>query len=147
MCGPPSRPHMPIVAVHMTDEDVIRRVGLLLGRRPYEEAARNARWKPTWFVKVTGHRAAAWMRTLRPLMGARRQGQIDRALASYAPRDSAKLSDEQAMEAIVLLAAGRTVREVAERFAVTVWCIYDLRLGRTRPHLDRSALGRVAPHA
>jgi hypothetical protein len=33
------------------------------------------------------------------------------------------------------LSAGDTVRAVAERFGVSVWCIYDLRLGRTFRHL------------
>ena len=28
-------------------------------------------------------------------------------------------------------------RDVAERFGTSIWCIYDLRLGRTHAHLDR----------
>jgi len=33
------------------------------------------------------------------------------------------------------LAAGDTVKAVADRFGATIWCIYDLRLGRTFKHL------------
>ena len=80
------------------------------------------------------------MRTLRPLMGARRRDQIDRALASYAPRDQGLLDTADAREALRLLANGETVRDVAQRFGTSIWCIYDLRLGRTHKHLDRSAL-------
>jgi hypothetical protein len=29
------------------------------------------------------------------------------------------------------------VREVARRYGVSVWCIYDLRSGRTHKHLAR----------
>jgi hypothetical protein len=28
---------------------------------------------------------------------------------------------------------------VAERFGTSIWCIYDLRLGRTHAHLARPA--------
>jgi hypothetical protein len=31
------------------------------------------------------------------------------------------------------------VRRVAERFGASIWCIYDLRLGRTHTHLERPA--------
>jgi hypothetical protein len=29
---------------------------------------------------------------------------------------------------------------VAGRFGVSIWCIYDLRLGRTFKHLDRAGI-------
>jgi hypothetical protein len=75
------------------------------------------------------------MTLLRPLMGSRRQGQIDRALASYAPRPVALLTDEAARAALDALVGGASVKSVAERFGVSIWCIYDLRLGRTFKHL------------
>ena len=139
MPGPPSRPHMPVISVQMTDEDVIRRAANLLGRRPQRVEPQRARWTATWHLRLTGHRAAAWMRHLHPLMGARRRAQIDRALATYAPRDSAKLSDDDARAALDLLSGGIAVADVAERYGVTVWCIYDLRIGRTHKHLQRGA--------
>ena len=78
-----------------------------------------------------------WMTALRPLLGQRRQGQVDRALAAYAPRDNRRLTDDTAREALELLAEGATVRAVAARFETSIWCIYDLRLGRTHRHLAR----------
>ena len=70
-------------------------------------------------------------------MGERRRGQIDRALASYDPRPVALLDDAGASRALDLLASGRTVRAVAQQFGTSVWCIYDLRGGRTHKHLPR----------
>ena len=77
------------------------------------------------------------MTALHPLMGERRRAQIDRAVASYAPRPIALLDDATARGALGLLAAAADVRQVAERFGTSVWCIYDLRGGRTHKHLPR----------
>jgi hypothetical protein len=79
------------------------------------------------------------MQRLRPLMGTRRQAQIDRAIASFGPDPRRLLDDESAADALVRLAHGESVRQVAERFGTSIWCIYDLRLGRTHAHLERPA--------
>jgi hypothetical protein len=42
-----------------------------------------------------------------------------------------------ARAALDALATGESVKAVAERFGVSVWCIYGLRLGRTFRHLPR----------
>jgi hypothetical protein len=95
---------------------------------------------PLLALEQTGEPVKFGCRVLRPLMGTRRRAQIDRALACYAPRSVALLDDDAANAALHALAAGATVKEVAARFGVSVWCVYDLRLGRTFKHLDR---GRV----
>jgi hypothetical protein len=79
------------------------------------------------------------MERLKPLMGDRRQAQIDRAIASWGPDPRALLNDERAAEALGRLARRESVRQVAERFGTSIWCIYDLRLGRTHAHLPRPA--------
>ncbi len=121
----------------MTDEDVVARVGSMFGRAICRWQPREERWQTSYIVRVTGAKAVAWMTALRPLMGARRQTQIDRAIASYDPRQVAILDDVAAQDALHLLAAGTSVRAVAERFGTSIWCIYDLRGGRTRRHLLR----------
>jgi hypothetical protein len=78
------------------------------------------------------------MRRLRPLMGYRRQQQIDRAVASYAPDPTRLLDDARAAEALTRMARGGSVREVAEHFGTSIWCMYDLRSGRTHRHLPRA---------
>jgi hypothetical protein len=141
MTGPPSSPGLPVIAVNMTDEDVMARLGRIFGRKVHVLKPRNARWRTSYQVRVNGGAAVRWMTLLRPLMGLRRQAQIDRALASYAPRPVALLSDEAARTALDALAGGASVKYVAERFGVSIWCIYDLRLGRTFKHLARERIG------
>jgi hypothetical protein len=56
------------------------------------------------------------------------------------PRPVALLTDEAARAALDALAGAASVKSVAERFGVSVWCIYDLRLGRTFKHLARERI-------
>lgn len=137
LVGPPSAPRYPVLALQMNDEDVVRRVAKLFARKPTCAQPRKSHWRPTWQVRITGAKAVSWMIAVHPLMGERRRGQIDRAVASHAPRPRTILDDQVATEALCLLSSGSTVRDVAERFGTTVWCIYDLRLGRTHRHLAR----------
>lgn len=136
--GPPSAPRYPVLSLQMTDEDVVARVAAMLGRKMGCWQAPDERWLPTYLVRITGAKAVAWMTALRPLMGQRRQGQIDRAVASYDPNPSALLNDVTAFQALELLAAGRSVRAVAEHPGTSIWCIYDLRGGRTHKQLPRT---------
>jgi hypothetical protein len=46
---------------------------------------------------------------------------------------------DTARAALDSLAAGDSVKNVAARLGVSVWCIYDLRLERTFKHLGRVA--------
>jgi hypothetical protein len=140
MTGPPSSPGLPVIAVNMTDHDVMARIGRIFGRKVHPLRPRNVRWRTSYQVRVNGLAAVRWMTLLQPLMGSRRQAQIERALASYAPRPVALLTDEAARAALDALARGATVKSVAERFGVSVWCIYDLRLGRTFKHLARERI-------
>jgi hypothetical protein len=147
MAGPPSNPRMPILAVNMTDEDVMARLGRIFDRKVPVVRPRSDRWKTSYQLRIQGAAAVRSMILLRPLMGTRRQAQIDRALARYAPRPAALLDDQSARAALHALATGMTVKAVAARFSVSVWCIYDLRLGRTFKHVDRDrdrAAGAVA---
>ncbi|MEA2364782.1 MAG: hypothetical protein QOI32_294 [Thermoleophilaceae bacterium] len=70
-------------------------------------------------------------------MGERRRLQIDRAIASYAPDPRRLLNETRAARALSMLAKGSSVRDVAEQLGTSIWCIYDLRLGRTHAQLPR----------
>lgn len=79
----------PELSVTMCDRDVLERAASILGivtvlPRSIEQVATRG-WSPQFKIGLCGSRAATWMRTLRPLMGERRRGQIDRALAGYHP--------------------------------------------------------------
>jgi hypothetical protein len=135
LAAPPSAPRSPAVQVSMFDRDIIQRAGALLGVAVTVVPSRREGWKTAYCVRVRGARAVLWMQRLRPLMGERRQRQIDRAMASHGPDPRRLLDDERASEALFRLANGESVRQVAERFGTSIWCIYDLRLGRTHGHL------------
>lgn len=77
---PPSSPRRPRIQASTTDEDVILEVSRLLGVKPRYERARSPQELPIWRVLLSGGRALMLMEALRPAMGARRQGQIDRAI-------------------------------------------------------------------
>jgi hypothetical protein len=72
LTGSPTRRY-PLISVEMCDRDVVIRAATILGatgahpREPEEEG-----WSVTYVAKISGERAAAWMRRLRPLMGLRR---------------------------------------------------------------------------
>jgi hypothetical protein len=123
----------------MVDRDIIERAGKLLCANVTVVPSRREGWRTSYCVRVRGARGVLWMHRLRPLLGTRRQAQIDRAVASHAPDPRRLLDDERASEALALLASGESVRRVAERFGTSIWCIYDLRLGRTHAHLARPA--------
>lgn len=84
--GPPSRPNSLQVSLQMTDEDVVARAANLFGVAYSRGTPKKKAWKYTYRTLLRGYPAAALMKQLRPMMGQRRQGQIDRALASYDPR-------------------------------------------------------------
>lgn len=76
--------HMvPSIQCRMTDEDIIRTLQAVTGagsvNGPYSDG--NPNHKPVWRWQITGPRAIALMKTLRPWMGRRRGGAIDSILA------------------------------------------------------------------
>jgi hypothetical protein len=86
--GIPSAPGVPVVALSMTDLDVVQRVADMLNIRYIHVKLRtreNPAWRPAYRVKLTGQRAVDLMHQLRPMMGERRQAQIDAALACWNP--------------------------------------------------------------
>ena len=139
LAGPPSAPRSPAIALWMVDRDIVDRTGHLLRGAVMVVPARREGWHTAYCVRVRGARAVQWMERLRPLMGSRRQQQIDRAVASHGPDPRRLLDDQKAAEALARLAAGESVRQVAERFGTSIWCIYDLRLGRTHANVPRPA--------
>jgi transposase-like protein len=82
---PPSDPRRARICGCTTDEDVGRAVARLLGVTPtysHTESARAKGWSATWRALKRGTGAVQLMKALYPLMGIRRQAQIERALAA-----------------------------------------------------------------
>lgn len=101
MAPTPSSPNRPVVALSMTDEDVVARVAALMGQSYHQtKAARYRRngWKTPYYVHIRGTPAVLLMRRLRPHMGKRRQAQIDRAIANVRPPREPLISEQAAKE-------------------------------------------------
>jgi len=96
----PSAPNRPVISMQSTDEDVIAKVADLMGvsywQAPVERYDRK-RWKRVFAVHLRGARAVELMLLLKPLMGTRRQKQIERAIEDYQPK-VLLISEEDAVE-------------------------------------------------
>lgn len=83
LAGPPSNPRCPLVRLPMTDEDVVGHAARLLCRAvtPWDRKSVEQR-KRVFITTIQGAAAVGLMRSLDPVMGTRRRGQIARALAA-----------------------------------------------------------------
>ena len=116
--GPPSSPNLPILSVSMTDEDVIAKVASLLGVTYNLQKSRHEKWKESYCAKVKGRTAVELMKKLKPLMGERRQSQIDKALISYDGKYS-KLNEERVLQIKRDLSSGLTQKAVGLKHGVS----------------------------
>jgi hypothetical protein len=82
---PPSDRRRARIMATTRDADVAAEVGRLLRVTPrfsHDERERQRGWSPTWRLLKRGRGAVLLMRGVHPLMGLRRQSQIDSALAA-----------------------------------------------------------------
>jgi hypothetical protein len=80
-----TRSSYPVIKVEMCEQEVVERAARLLDTRVWVVAPGTEGWRPTYVAQIAGHRAAEWMRALRPYMGLRRTAAIDAALSAYHP--------------------------------------------------------------
>jgi hypothetical protein len=82
VAGPPSSPRVPRIQLPMTDRDIVERAARLFDR-PVWRSDRGAElgYKPCFLTALKGAAAVHLMVVLKPVMGARRRAQIERALA------------------------------------------------------------------
>jgi hypothetical protein len=97
-------------------------------REAGQHRRRNPAWKPIYMTTLRGLRAVALMRMLRPLMGKRRQEQIDAALDARAKamtRSSNRaLTKELRREIARRLDAGESARELMVEYAIPRESVY-----------------------
>jgi hypothetical protein len=123
--GPPSEPNRPRISLMMTDEEIVRRAAAItgLGYLHCRKDKRNKKWKPYFYLSMRGYFAGELMKKLRPLMGTRRQAQIDVALASYTPRragdNTRKLTPRHVKRIRELLKGKNPVAWVARQYGVS----------------------------
>ena len=109
----------------MTDLDVIERAAAILGATVTRPSVRDPNWKQTYRVYISGYRAVRLMTILRPLMGQRRQRQIDAALSASGPLRQL-LTDHQRKEIARRFQAGERAVTLAQEYGVTNRNIYKV---------------------
>lgn len=139
MAGAPSRPHIPVMVLAMTDEDVVQRAAKLFGGVTVQVCTPQQRHHKVPFVaRLTGRKAVQLMRKLYPLMGERRQRQMLRAIYSFEDKRDASQTKKMADAVVEQIArwrrAGFSWREVkklsAGRFShVGAWRAYKRKYG------------------
>ena len=133
--GLPSKPNGPGISIAMVDEDVITRAAALLGVNCIHTRKGTDHSQDSYQLLLRGRRAVKIMHQLCPLMGVRRQGQIDRALASHDPHyrshRQGTLSDEQVLEIYNRAHAGESAQKIAHAMGVSRSICTDIKLGRT----------------
>ena len=137
MPGPPSAPNSIRIILTMTDADVVARVAALWGVAYHEvrqERSRVMGWKANYYVHLRGKRAAVLMEQLLPLMGERRQRQIQRALASYNPHLRSKLNPEQIAAIKARVAQGHKHTDIAKEYGVDRSTISHIKAGTRRAY-------------
>jgi hypothetical protein len=136
MAGPPSQPNQPRIACQMADRDVIERLAELFGvSYIHESTPNNENWATTYRTEVRGANAMELMRLLRPLMGERRQQQIDDALESYdefyRTESHSDYKREKVERAWNLIQDGERLIDVSKRLNLKYQFVRDLNTGRT----------------
>lgn len=128
----PSSPNSPSITLQMTDEDVVARVAAVFCVKYHRVSARREGAKPPYMVVLKGKRAVYLMRSLYPLMGKRRQNQIDKALQNYIADNLQRyLTPEQAKGIKRMLVAGHPMNFIAAEFDTTYDIVRDIKRGRT----------------
>lgn len=125
--GPPSAPNRPVISMLSTDEDVVAKVATLMGvsywGRLSEQFERNG-WKKPYAVHLRGARAVELMLMLKPLMGIRRQQQIEKAIEGYKPIVPL-ITEEDAMEMVRLYCVEKEkVVDLAQKFSIGRTLVY-----------------------
>ncbi len=118
-----------VIAVNMTDRDVIERATGLLGGNTYARrcpAIERPR-KQQWRAQVKGPRAAGWMMTIYPLLGRRRREQVRRALSKWREMRYVRLSPLVERSILEAWKAGKVTKTgLARRFHVSRETVYNV---------------------
>ncbi|MFG3710833.1 hypothetical protein [Micromonospora sp. NPDC047730] len=113
----------------MTDRDIIERVAELWKVSVASIRPQKEHHKQSFRVILKGARAAQLMLHLRPLLGQRRQAQVDRAVAGWEarPRPLRTPSEKEAEEIVAAVLAGaEPVPAIAARHGIRRESVYRI---------------------
>lgn len=125
LAGPPSQPRIPLITLQMCDEDIVHRAAEIFHTSVYTCRPLKEHHKISFRTHCRGKPAVEWMQKLRPLMGARRQGQIDRACASYAPSKCRRLTATERTDMRMRREGGQRVEDIAALYGVHNRTVYE----------------------
>lgn len=130
--GIPANPAKPIISLQMTDEDVVAKVAAIFQVKYHQvEMNHEKGWRDTYRLRIAGKKAVAVMKLLRPLMGERRQGQIDKALACYNGDTRKVITLEQIEDIRNRSQNGENVLTLAREYGISKSLAYAIRNGYT----------------
>lgn len=113
---------IPVMAVSMTDEDIIKRVSELWQRKYHCLKKQKEHHKCPYRVAICGAPAIEWMTLLRPFMGKRRSAKIKSIIEEFKGQPPKiirrKIADEQVREAYIKIANGLSLRKAARELSV-----------------------------
>lgn len=142
--GTPSAPNKPNIKIHTTDQDIAQRVADIFQVKmmgPYTRSEWEVEYKPFYMVTKRSRPAIKLMQQIRPMMGERRQGQIDAAIASYVDKSgpnhpNVKLTVEQVREIRRRLADGEKLNVVAKGYKVDISLVWQIKARRAWKHIE-----------
>lgn len=119
---PPSEKNRICIQLQMTDEDIIQKAATLFQVAYCQCKAKKSHHKPSFKLSVCGSKAAFWMGKLKPLMGQRRQNQIESALARYiSPRKHNVLPSKEVLRD---MHKTLSLRQIAKKFGCSYQRIF-----------------------
>jgi hypothetical protein len=117
------------ISVEMADFDVIHRVADMWGVAIAHLKPQKPEHKPTYRVAVGGGKAMQIMTTLRPLMGQRRQAQIDLLIQlrqEHPPKRQRRVSEADAQSLVREFRAGAKAPALAEKYGIRRESVYRI---------------------
>jgi hypothetical protein len=133
MKGAPSNKRLPIISMQTTDGDIAEKVGKMFNVKVYSRKRRQEHWKDVYSIRIIGSRAVELMKILKPLMGKRRQEQIQTALDSYVnttkEEHASKLNWETVREIRVKMASGQSVKELSQLYNISDKNLFKIKNG------------------
>lgn len=116
----------PFISCGMTDLDVLERLQEILGGNLYGPFQGRDHHKPSWTWMLKGRASVSVMELLKPLMGSRRQSQIDHSLSTWGAkqqeineRSEARVANVEAAVQYYLSMSVRSMRKAAKKFGVS----------------------------
>jgi hypothetical protein len=130
--GCPSMPNMCAINGASTDKDIIEKLSTLLKVKCHKQKRRKSdlpHYKTVYSIRLSGQLAYDLMAKLRPLMGIRRQEQIDKAMSGYKVK-RVKLTKHKLDKIKELISTGLSLRKIAAEVDVDKSTVGHIKNGK-----------------